>query len=51
MAKHNLTEEKIAKVLDWSYDKAFNGVPGMETANELVYKYIRKANSIDEAYR
>lgn len=49
MAKHNLTEDKIMQVLDWSYDKAINGLPGMETANELAYKYINKANSIDEA--
>lgn len=49
MVKNNLTEDKIMKVLDWSYDKAVNGLPGMETANELAYKYINKANSIDEA--
>lgn len=49
MVKNNLTEDKIMKVLDWSYDKAVNGLLGIETANELAYKYINKANSIDEA--
>lgn len=48
MVKYNLTEDKIAKVLEASYDKAVNGLPGMEIANELAYKYISKANSIDE---
>ena len=38
----------MMEVLDWSYDKAVNGLPGMEIANELAYKYISKANSIDE---
>ena len=46
--ENNITESKMMQVLDWSYDKAINGLPGMEIANELAYKYISKANSIDE---
>lgn len=49
MGKNNLTESKMMQVLDWSYDKAVNGLPGMETAEELSEKYISKSNSVDEA--
>ena len=49
MKKNNLTESKMIKLLDWSYEKAVNGLPGMETAGELADKYISKSNSIDEA--
>lgn len=49
MGQNNLTESKIMQVLDWSYDKAVNGLPGMETADELAEKYLNKSNSIDEA--
>ncbi|MEN2259561.1 EcsC family protein [Paraclostridium benzoelyticum] len=37
------------QVLDWSYEKAVNGLPGMETAEELANKYISKSSSIDDA--
>lgn len=49
MSKEELNESKIMQVLDWSYDKAVNGLPGMETAEELAEKYISKSSSIDEA--
>lgn len=49
MPKEELNEFKIMQVLDWSYDKAVNGLPGMETAEELAEKYISKSSSIDEA--
>lgn len=49
MSKEELNESKIMQVLDWSYDKAVNGLPGMETAGELADKYMSKSNSIDEA--
>lgn len=49
MGNNNVTESKIMQVLDWSYDKAINGLPGMETADELAYKYISKSSSVDEA--
>ncbi|WP_373598698.1 EcsC family protein [Paraclostridium bifermentans] len=49
MGQNNLTESKIMQVLDWSYDKAINGLPGMETADELAEKYLSKSKSIDEA--
>lgn len=47
--KNNITESKMMEVLDWSYDKAINGLPGMETVDELANKYITKYNSVDES--
>ena len=49
MEDNKLTEFKLMQVLDWSYEKAVNGLPGMETAEELANKYISKSNSIDDA--
>lgn len=37
------------KTVDWAYDKAVNGLPGMDTAQELAESYINKSNTIDEA--
>ena len=48
MEDNKLTEFKLMQVLDWSYEKAVNGLPGMETAEELANKYISKSNSIDQ---
>jgi hypothetical protein len=31
----------IMKALDWGYDKAVNGLPGLETAEELAASYTR----------
>ncbi|WP_246079009.1 EcsC family protein [Paenibacillus piri] len=47
MAK--LNQELVVKALDWAYDKALNGLPGTDTAEELAESYLRKAKSIDEA--
>lgn len=47
--ENNITESKMMEVLDWSYDKAINGLPGMETVDELSNKYLTKYNSVDEA--
>ena len=49
MEANKLTESKIMQVLDWCYDKAVNGLPGMESAYELAENYINKSKSIDEA--
>ncbi|MEG2869234.1 MAG: EcsC family protein [Terrisporobacter sp.] len=49
MGKNNITESKMMEVLDWSYDKAINGLPGMDTAEELASSYLRKSSSVDEA--
>jgi len=39
MAK-NLDENKIMKALDWAYDKAINGVPGLDSAQEMAEDYL-----------
>lgn len=49
MEKSYLTESKIMSVLDLGYDKAINGFPGMETAEELAEEYLNKSKSVDEA--
>lgn len=49
MSKNKLTQSKMMQVLDWSYDKAVNGLPGMETADELAQKYLSKYKSVDQA--
>lgn len=44
-----LTESKMMQALDWSYDKAINGLPTMESAEELAKSYLSKCKSVDEA--
>lgn len=44
-----ITEAKITELLEWSYDKAINGLPGMETVEELAQNYLGKSRTIDEA--
>jgi len=45
-----LSESKIMKVLDWSYDKAVNGVPGLDSASEMAVDYMKNDDSsIDQA--
>jgi len=36
---NDLTQSKIMKVLDWGYEKALNGIKGMDTAYELAESY------------
>lgn len=47
--KDNINESKMMDVLNWSYDKAINGLPGMESSQELANKYLKKTKSVDEA--
>jgi len=45
-----LTDSKIMKALDWAYDKAVNGIPGMDSAEKLAEDYIDEdGNLIDKA--
>jgi hypothetical protein len=32
---------KMLKVLNWSYDKALNGLPGLETAEQMAEDYLK----------
>lgn len=45
MAK-NLTESKIMEVLNWSYEKAVNGVPGLDSAYDLAEDYMKSSESL-----
>ena len=40
-----LSESKIMQVLGWSYDKAVNGVAGLDSASELAEDYMKKNGS------
>lgn len=41
-----LTKNKIMKALDWAYDKAINGVPGLDSAQEMAESYLSGEGSI-----
>ncbi len=49
MEQSYLNESKIMQILDWCYDKVINGLPGIETVEELAEKYLNKSSSIEEA--
>lgn len=42
MAKEKLSETLIMKTLDYAYDKAVNGVPGLDSAQEMADNYLAK---------
>ena len=44
-----LTESKMMQVLEWGYEKAIQGLPGMESAEELANRYLEKYDTVDEA--
>ena len=37
-----ISQEQLMKLLDWAYDKAINGLPKCETAQELGDCYLRE---------
>ncbi|RZG49034.1 EcsC family protein [Acinetobacter wuhouensis] len=43
---NNLTESKIMDVLNWSYDKAVNGVAGLDSAYDLANDYMKTNDSL-----
>ncbi len=38
----------VVKILDWSYDQAIQGIPGMGTAEELAISYLRTPGTAKE---
>lgn len=44
-----LSEDNIGKVLEWSYNKVIEGIPGTDTAYELADSYLEKNLNIDQA--
>lgn len=50
MASEKLSENVIMKTLDYAYNKAVNGVPGLDSAQEMAENYLAKGgNKIDMA--
>ncbi|NHN78783.1 EcsC family protein [Azotobacter chroococcum] len=45
---NNLTESKIMQALDWAYDKAINGVTGLDSASELAESYMKQDGSLKD---
>lgn len=44
-----INESVIMKALDWAYDKAVNGIPGMSTAEELALEFLSsQTEGVDE---
>ena len=43
---NNLTESKIIDVLNWSYDKAVQGVAGLDSAYDLADAYLKQEGSL-----
>ena len=44
-----LTESNMMQVLEWGYEKAIQGLPGMESAEDLAKRYLEKYDTVDEA--
>ena len=40
-----LSERKIMNSLDWAYEKAVDGVPGLSSASELAEDYMSKSDN------
>ncbi|WP_100372914.1 EcsC family protein [Bacillus sp. FJAT-45037] len=49
MGEKNLTQNKMMDVLDWSYEKAMNGLPGTPDAMELANNYLSKHSTSEKA--
>ena len=45
MTSKSLTEATIMGALDWAYEKAVNGVPGLDSAQELAESYMNSAGT------
>lgn len=43
-----LSESKVMQALDWAYEKAVNGVPGLDSASELAESYMKNGGSLTE---
>lgn len=41
-----ISQEKIMQVVDWAYDKAINGIPGVDSAEELAASYMKNSDSV-----
>lgn len=47
-SKNKLDQNKILNMLDWAYDKAVNGFPGLDSAEELAEDYLKEKGTLIE---
>ena len=47
MAK-DLTESKIMQALDFAYDKAMTGLPGLDSAIEMAESYMKESGTLED---
>ncbi|MFC4355591.1 EcsC family protein [Chryseomicrobium palamuruense] len=47
--KETLTEAKITDLLNWTYEKSINGLPGTDSAYELAENFLAKHDTTDKA--
>jgi hypothetical protein len=43
-----LTENTLMQALNWTYDKAVNGIPGLDSAEELASDYMKGSPSLTD---
>ena len=48
-SKSEFTQVKMMDLLDWSYEKALNGLPMTQSAMELASNYLSKHSSIEKS--
>ena len=44
----SLSEKTILKVLDWAYEQAIDGVPGLDSASELARNFTDRERTLEE---
>lgn len=44
----SLSQSKIMQILDWAYEKAVNGVAGLESAEDLANDYLKKEGNLHD---
>lgn len=44
-----ISQEAISQALDWAYDKAVNGVAGLDSAEELAASYMKSGTPLEQA--
>lgn len=48
MAQETLNQGMIMRTLDWAYDKAINGIPGFDSAEEMANDYLKGNGSLTD---
>jgi uncharacterized protein (DUF697 family) len=44
-----LTQSNIEKAFEWLYERAINGIPGLDSAPEMAQKYLAKGGSLNDS--